>query len=212
MPYLRTRLDVAARLRRDGQFPGSLPSTADVYADLNETLAWWWSLLSRNERDGIGSLTSTVATVAGQSFVAIPTAHRHVRKVYREGYPLPAIEATRMAYGNPPTEPSLPGVWWPEYRVTPGQVIELRPTPTAIETVTIEGTGTPPAWANDGTTVDLIDEVHERAIVRKTAADIHFRDDEAKRMAAQQAAERTVLDALGYHVPQTPTPWWMFQR
>jgi hypothetical protein len=213
MPYLRTRVEVAARLRRDGQFPGSLPSTADVNADLNETLAWWWSVLARDERAGIGSIVSTVSTVALQSFVALPAAQRHLREVYREQFPdVPALATTRLAYGQPTTEPPLPGVWWPEYRAAQGQVIELRPIPTAIEVVTLIGTSVPPSWANDATTVDLIDEVHERAIVDVTRARIHFRDDGAKLAAAQQAAARSLVDAMGYHVPQTPTPWTMWQR
>lgn len=212
MPYLRTRVEVNARLRRDGQFANSLPSTADAYADLNETLAWWWTLLSREERAAVGSLTSTVTATPGQSFVAMPATQRLVREVYRAGYERPAEPTTKTAYGRPTYEPSLPGCWWPEYRVTPGQVIELRPTPTTAETITIVGTSAPPQWTNDVGTVDLLDEDHERAIIDVTRARIHFRDDEAKRQAAERAAEANLRDAKGWSVPDTTTPWWMFKR
>jgi hypothetical protein len=212
MPYLRTRLEVAARLRLDGQFGASLPSTADAYADLNYTLAWWWTLLSREERAGVGSLTSTVTATPGQSFVAMPATQRQVREVYRAGYDWPAVATTKIAYGRPTYEPSLPGCWWPEYRVTPGQVIELRPTPTSAETITIVGTSAPPQWTDDVVTVDLLDEDHERAIVDVTRARIHFRDDESKRAAAERAAADSLRDSKGWSVPDTPTPWHMFKR
>lgn len=212
MPYLRTRLEFAARTRRDGQFQGSLPSTADLYDDMNEALAWWWSVLSRNERDGMGSLTSTVTATASQSYIAMPATQRHVREVYRDGYDYAATELTRRAYGNPSQEPALPGAWWPEYRAADGQVLELRPTPTSAETITIVGTSAPPSWGDDDDTVDLIDEIHERAVVDVTRARIQFRDDEAKRQAVEQAAAKSVTDAKGYHVPQTATPWWMWQE
>lgn len=212
MPYLRTRVEVNARLRLDGQFGASLPSTADAYADLNYTLAWWWTLLARDERAGVGSLTSTVTATPGQSFVAMPATQRLVREVYRAGYDWPAEATTKIAYGRPTYEPSLPGCWWPEYRLTPGQVIELRPTPTSAETITIVGTSAPPQWANDVGTVDLLDEDHERAIIDVTRARIHFRDDEAKRQAAERAAAENLMNAKGWSVPDTPTRWYMWQR
>lgn len=212
MPYLRTRVQVGERLRRNGQFSASLPNAADLNADLNEGLAWWWSVLARDERAGIGSLTSTVTATPAQSFVAMPAVQRFVYEVRRQGYRDPATPTTKNAYGNPGTEPGLPGVWWPEYRVAGGQVIELRPTPTSAETITIIGTSAPPSWVDDIGAVDLIDEVHERAIVDVIRARVHFRDDEAKRQAAERAAAMNVTNAMGWSVPQTPTPWTMWQR
>jgi len=204
---------VIERLRRDGQFQGSLPSDADLRLDINEALAWWWSELSKHERSGVGSLVSTVVATPAQSFVAMPAAQRHVREVYREAFPeWPAHPVTRIAYGRPTQEPPSPGVWWTEYRASDGQVIELRPTPATAETITIVGTSAPPSWTDDIGEVDLVDELLERALVDVTRARIHFRDDAAKLQAAQQAAGQSMAEALKLHVPQTPTHWTMWLR
>lgn len=212
MPYPRTRVQVIERIRRDGQFAASLPSTADMRSTLNEGLAWWWSERAKHERGGVGALVSTATATPGQTYVAMPSAQRHVRQVYRQGQRDPALALTRIAYGNPVQEPPLPGVWWPEQRAADGQVIELRPTPSTAETITIIGTSAPPSWTDDVGTVDLVDEDHERAIVDLIRARIHFRDDEAKRQAAEVAAARSLADAMGNVTPQTPTHWRMWQR
>lgn len=212
MPYLRTRLQVAARLRRDGQFSASLPLTADVNADLNETVAWWWSILCKRESSGIGNLETTVVATAGQDFIAIPATMRQVHQLYRPGFDYPAVRFSRNAYGRPLVNVLAPGVWWPEYRAADGQVIEIRPVPTTAETITLLGTSAPPQWTDDVGTVDLIDEHHERAIIDVTRARINFRDDQAALAQALQAAENSLPGALSYEVPQTPTPWTMWQR
>ena len=212
MPYLRTRNTLRARLRRDGQFGNSLPSDTDANSYLNEAIAWWWGVLSRHERSGIGTILNTAAATPGVGFVTIPASQRHLREVYRDGQRDPAIPTTKLAYGNPFAEPSLPGVWWIEYMVSNGQIVQLRPTPSTAETITFVGTSEPPQYANDVATIDLISEEHERAIVDVTRARIHFRDDEAKRAAAEQTAARSVAEFLGMDVAQTPTHWSMWLR
>lgn len=212
MPYLRTRLEVAARLRRDGQFSAGLPLTADVYSEMNATVAWWWSILSKRESSGIGNLETTVVATPGQDFIAIPATMRQVHELYRPGFDYPAVRFSRNAYGRPLVNVLAPGVWWPEYRAADGQVIELRPVPTSAEVITLLGTSAPPAWGDDDDTVDLIDEHHERAIIDVMRARINFRDDQAALAQALQAAENSLPGALSYEVPQTPTPWTMWQR
>ena len=216
MPLRKTRVEMRARIRRDGQFRGAQPTDDELDSYAYESISWWWTLLGRQGRSGVGQVVETVVATPGQSFVLLPDSIRAIDRVTRSDWEYGGpVDTTRIAQPSEPHlfEYCLPGVYWEEYRAVEGQLVELRPIPETAITVTLQGLSEPPPkWTDDIETIDIIDETHERALVDVTIARASYRDDKAARDRAIASAQVTLAEAVTAMVDRGPTHWTEFRH
>lgn len=161
---IRADVRTAANLRGGG----ASPTAAEIDRYINRSIRKIWHDIVRLD-DGFAAASSTVATVANNEAITLPTDHFATRGLFRPaagGGDLLRVERMseqnyRHHYPGPgSSEIEAPGVFW--YRGST-QII-LRPIPTGIETLRLVYATIPTALVADGDTFDSILSVVEPVI------------------------------------------------
>lgn len=208
MPRLRTRVQLAARLRREYQLRNQTHvSDADIHAQLDTEYAWCWERLVLESSEDYGVTVATLVATPGQEWIALPADFSDLgglrqlrRSVGGVLYEVTRSARTAEAAGNP-TESgySLPGIYWiegPAAALPAVSRLVLRPVPTTAESLQLVYAQQAPVFVDDAAALDVWSEHVERALVALVATKVMARGDQANWQKAQ-ADLGVALDEFG---------------